>query len=223
MAEDTFIREVDEQMRQDRARELWQKYGRLVIGLAVAIVLSTAAFVSWRSYTDSIAAGFGDSFAEAIALSNEGKHDEAIAKLQKIGEEGSGQYPALAELRIAGELAGSGDKKGAMARFDTIAADRAFNQVFRDMAKLRAGLLAVDLEDYSSVEARLTTLAAAGGAFRHSAREALGIAALKAGNDQKALEWFQSIVEDAAAAGGARNRAQTMLDLLAGKGIKSQG
>jgi hypothetical protein len=223
MAEDTFIREVDEQMRQDRARELWSKYGKIIIALAVAIVLATAGTVAWRSYNDSVAAGFGDSFADAIALSNDGKHDEAIAKLQEIAGAGSGQYPALAELRIAGELAGSGDKKGAMARFDTIAADSDFNQVFRDLAKLRAGLLAVDLEDYSSVEARLTTLAAAGGAYRHSAREALGIAALKAGNDQKALEWFKSIVDDVNSVAGVRQRAQTMLNLLAGKGVVSQG
>jgi len=223
MAEDTFIREVDEQMRQDRARELWSKYGKVVIALAVAVVLATAGMVSWRSYNQSVAAGFGDRFADAIVLSNEGKHDEAIAKLQEIAADGSGQYPALAELRIAGEMAGSGDTKGAMARFDVIAADSGFDQAFRDLAKLRAGLLAVDLEDYSSVEARLTTLAAAGGAYRHSAREALGIAALKAGNDQKALEWFQSIVDDANSVSGVRQRAQTMLNLLAGKGVVSQG
>ena len=86
MAEDTFIREVDEQMRQDRARELWSKYGKIIIALAVAIVLATAGTVAWRSYNDSVAAGFGDGYADAIALSNDGKHEEAIRHAQRVCE-----------------------------------------------------------------------------------------------------------------------------------------
>jgi len=223
MAEDTFIREVDEQMRQDRAQALWSKYGRYIIALAVLIVLATAGMRAWQYFEETKAASFGDQYIDAIALSNDGKHDEAIKALEAIGAEGSGQYPALARMRIASEIAAKGDKAAALKEFDAIAADSSFSEVFREVAKLRAGILAVDLEDLSSLEARLNPLAVAGGAFRHSAREALGIAALKAGEDQKALEWFKAIEEDANAAAGVRSRATTMLNLLAGKGVKADG
>lgn len=223
MADDTFIREVDEQIRQDRAQELWSKYGKLIIAAAVLVVLATAAFTGWNYYKESQAAAQGDQYMEAIALSNEGKHDEAIAALEAIGSQGTGQYPALAKMRIASEMAASGDKQGAMAAFDEIAADSSFSPIFRQVATLRAGLLAVDLEDYTSVESRLSDLSAAGGAFRHSAREALGIAAMKAGDNQKALEWFSAITQDANATAGVRSRAQLMLNILAGKGVKADG
>ena len=223
MADDTFIREVDEQIRQDRASELWAKYGKYIIALAVLIVLATAALRTWQYFEESKAASFGDKYLDAVALSNDGKHDEAIAALEQIGETGSGQYPALARMRIASEIAARGNKDEAIKEFDAISSDGSFNEIFREVAKLRAGLLAVDVEDYASVEARLSTLAAAGAAFRHSAREALGISALKAGNDQKALEWFNSIEADAAAAPGVRSRASTMLNFLAGKGVKADG
>ena len=62
-------------------------------------------------------------------------------------------------------------------------------------------------------------MAAAGQPFRSLAREALGIAAMKAGDDRKALEWYKAIVDDTEAASGARGRATMMLDILAGKGV----
>lgn len=223
MADDTFEREVNEQIRQDRAQELWNKYGKYIIGLAVLIVAGTAALTGWNYYRETTAAGFGDRYMEALELSASGRQDEADALLNSLSQEGSGQYPALAEMRIAGELADRGDKAEALGRFDAIAADSSFNPVFRQIATLRAGLLAVDLEDFSSVENRLSALAEPGSAFRHSAREALAIAALKAGEDQKALAWLTRISEDAAAPNGVRARSGLLLDMLAGKGVTADG
>lgn len=219
MADDSFFREVDEQIRQDRARELWAKYGNYLIALAVLIVIATAAWRFWEYYTENQAAAFGDAYLEALALSEAGDHDAAIAELERISAEGSGQYPALARLRIAGEMAEKGDKKAAIAAFDAIAGDDDFREVFRDIARLRAGLLAVDLADYATVKTRLAPLAEAGGAFRHSAREALGIAAIKAGERDEAVEWLQAIVHDTGAVAGVRSRAEILLDHLAGQGV----
>ncbi len=223
MADDTFIREVDEQIRQDRAHELWAKYGRLIIAGAVLIVLATAAFTGWQYYQQNRSGAAGDNYIEAIDLSNEGKHDEALAALEKISSEGPGQYPALAQMRIASEQAAGGDKQAAMETFTRISGDAAFSPVLQEIARLRAGLLAVDLESFEQVESRLASLATAGGPFRHSAREALGIAALKVGQDQKALEYFSAVANDANAANGVRARVQLMLNLLAGKGVKAEG
>ncbi len=223
MAEDTFIREVDEQLRHDRAHEFWAKYRIFIIGAAVLVVLATAAIAAWEYYSSSQSAAMGDKYVDAIALSNAGQHEEAMKALETISAEGPAGYASLAKLRIAGESAAKGDKDAALKAFDAIAADSSAPEIFRNVATLRSGLLAVDLESYDAVEKRLSTLAAAGASFRHSAREALGISAMKAGNDQKAFEWFQAVSDDADASGGVRSRAQLMLKILAGKGITSKG
>ena len=44
MSDDSFIREVDEELRSDRVQEFWNKYGKLVIGVAVAIVVVTGGY-----------------------------------------------------------------------------------------------------------------------------------------------------------------------------------
>ena len=221
--DDTFIREVDEQMRQDRAQELWSKYGNFVIAGAVAIVLATAGYRAWEYYTDKQLAGYGDRFMSAIELSGQGQHDEAVSALEALAADGGGSYPKLARLRIAAERAASGDKAEALKAYDAVAGDGSALPVLREIARLQAGLLAVDLEGFSEVENRLSDLAAAGNPLRHSAREALAVAALKAGEDQKALEWLTRIVEDSEAAGGVQNRARLLLDHLAGKGVTAEG
>jgi hypothetical protein len=61
-------------------------------------------------------------------------------------------------------------------------------------------------------------MATPGHALRHSAREALGLAAYKAGDMAKAKEWFQQIAGDAQTPRNIANRAQIMLDTIAATG-----
>ena len=220
---DTFIREVDEQMRQDRAHELWSKYGKFIIAGAVAVVLATAGYRAWEYYTEQQLAGYGDRFMSAIELSGQGQHEEAVKALEELAADGGGRYPELARLRIAGEMAARGDKAEALKAYDAIAGDGAALPALREVARLQAGLLAVDLEEFAAVESRLSSLAAPGNPLRHSAREALAVSAMKAGEDQTALDWLNRIVEDSEAAGGVQNRARLLLDYLAGKGVKAAG
>jgi hypothetical protein len=68
-------------------------------------------------------------------------------------------------------------------------------------------------------------MAVPGNAFRHSAREALGLAAYKAGNMPQARQWFQAIADDAQSPRNVANRAQMMLDNItaSGKAPAAQG
>ena len=52
MSDDSFIREVNEELRQDQAKALWDRYGPAFIVLAVLVVLGTAAFVGWQYWTE---------------------------------------------------------------------------------------------------------------------------------------------------------------------------
>lgn len=222
MSDDSFIREVDEELRSDKAQQFWDRYKYFVIAGAVAIVAITAGYRGWDYYTKSIAAASGDRFMAAVDLSNDGKHDDAIKKLEELAIDGSGQYPALAKLRIASEFATRGDEKLAIESYDKVASDGSINPSMKIIAQLRAGLLAVDNNDLADVIKRLQPLAGPGLPFRHLAREGLGLANYKAGKMEKAVEWFDAIVSDAESDTNIRGRANIMLDLLAGQGIKKE-
>ncbi|MEM9330097.1 MAG: tetratricopeptide repeat protein [Pseudomonadota bacterium] len=222
MSDDSFIREVDEELRSDQFKGFWAKYKWFIIGAAVAIVLATGGYRAWDYYTLQAAGESGDRFIEAIERSNEGKHEEAIAILEQLGKDGVGEYPALANIRLAAELAKQGNIDDAIEAFDQIAGDSGFNETLRNVARLRAGLLLVDHGSYEEVTERLQTMANTGQPFRHSSREGLGLSAWKHNKLEDAHRWFTAISQDIEAPGGIRSRATIMLELLAGKGITGQ-
>jgi hypothetical protein len=221
MSDDSFIREVNEEIRQDRAKLLWDAYGPFVIGLALLVVIGTAAWVAWDYWTESRANQSGDRFSQALTLANDGKSDEALAALKALEEDGYGAYPVLARLRAATVLADKKDFAGAVAEFDAVAADTSIPVAIRDMARLRAAFVLVDNGAYADVAARVEPLTADGHALRHSAREALGLSAWKEGRAADALGLFDQVSADADAPRNVRERATLMSELIRGAGVAS--
>lgn len=221
MSDDSFIREVNEEIRQDQARALWDRYGPVALGAAVLVVLLTAGVVGYDYWSTSRANSSGDAFSQALALANEGKNDEALGALQALEAEGYGAYPLLARMRAATVLGAKGDFAGAVAGFDAVAADGSIPAAIRDMASLRAALLLVDNGTYAEVAARAEALTSDADPLRHSAREALGLSAWKEGRSSDALKLFEQIVADEAAPRNARQRATLMAELIRGSGTAS--
>ncbi|TIV14057.1 MAG: tetratricopeptide repeat protein, partial [Mesorhizobium sp.] len=141
MSDDSFIREVNEEIRREQAQALWDRFGPAILGIAILIVLGTAAVVGYRYWDESRANRSGDAFSAALKLANDGKNDEAIAALDQLEKDGYGAYPLLARMRAATVKADKGDVDGAVKDFDDVAADNAIPAGIRDIARLRAALL----------------------------------------------------------------------------------
>lgn len=221
MSDDSFIREVNEELRQDQAKALWDRYGPIAIGVAAAIILATAAWVAWDYWTTSKANKSGDEFLQALRLANDGKSDESLAALAALEKEGYGAYPLLARMRSATVLAEKGDFAGAVAGFDAVAADGSVPASIRDMARLRAALILVDNGTYADVAQRVEALTADTNPLRHSAREALGLSAWKEARAADALKLFEQVADDQTAPRNSRERATMMVELIRGSGDAS--
>jgi hypothetical protein len=221
MSDDSFIREVNEEIRQERARLIWERFGPIAIVIAILIVLGTAAFVAYEYWAERQASNSGDQFLQALTLANSGKSDDALAALKTLETDGYGAYPVLARMRAATVLADKGDFDGAVKAFDEVAADKAIPAVLRDMARLRAAYLLVDHGSYADVAKRAEDLTADTNPLRSSAREALGLAAWKEGKADDALKLFTQISSDDGAPRNARERATLMSELIRGSGAAS--
>ena len=218
MSDDSFIREVNEEMRRDQAHALWDRFGPALLALAVLVVVGTAAFVGYRYWDETRANRSGDAFSQALKLANEGKSDEALAALAELEKDGYGAYPLLARMRAATVKADKGDAAAAVKDFDEVAADTDIPAGLRDMARLRAALLLVDHGSFADVSSRVETLTADTNPLRHTAREALGLAAWKEGKATDALKLFDQIASDESAPRNARERATLMSELIRGSG-----
>ena len=221
MADDSFIREVNEEIRKEQAKALWDRYGVALIVVAALVVIGTAAYVGYRYWDEVRANRSGDAYSQALALADSGKNDEALTDFANLEKDGYGAYPLLARMRAATVKADKGDVDGAVKDFDAVAADNDIPSVLRDMARLRAALLLVDHGTFADVSNRVEALTSDTNPLRHSAREALGLAAWKAGKKADALKLFDQIAADEAAPRNARQRATMMAGLIRGSGTTS--
>lgn len=212
--DESFFREVSEDLRAERFKALWERFGAYMIALVVLIILGTVAKVGYDHWSASKAAASGDAYLAALQLADANKPDAALKALKDVEASAHGDYPALATLRAASIKANKGDTKGAIADFQKIGGDNGVPPAIRDAARIRAAYLLVDNGTYQQVEDAVKGLYDADNPFRSSAREALGLSAWKAGDTKTAQKWFELIAGDNAAPAGAARTANLMLDLL---------
>ena len=155
MSDDHFVREVDEEIRSDQFKSLWDRYGILLISVAVAIVLVTAAWRGYEYWTGNQASKSGDAFLAATQLAAKGDNDAALVALLELEKTGFGSYPVLARMRTATVEAAKGNVTKAVEQFDAVSNDASVDTAIREMARLRAGLLMVDNCNYQDVAARV--------------------------------------------------------------------
>jgi hypothetical protein len=210
-----IFREVDEEVRREQLKKLWDRYGNYVVAAAVLLVAAVAAWRAYMWWEAKKAAETGAAFEAATTLAEAGKRGEAEAAFAKIATDGTAGYRHLARMREAAELAQS-DAKAAIAAYDQITADRAIGPVLQDLAALRAAALLMDTGALAEVQRRLEPLAANDRTFRHTAREFLVLAAWRAGDTTAAKRWFDLIMTDAQTPAATRSRVEMLMALGSG-------
>jgi len=205
--------EVDEDVRRDQLKKLWDKYSIYFIALMVLIV---AAVGGWRGYQyleAKKAAEAGAAFEKAVELSEQGKHAEAETAFSDLAAKAPAGYRTLARLRAAAEAA-SRDPKAAAKLYDDISADRSVGGEWQDLARIRAAGLLVDSASYADMQQRLEASAAPKSTFRHTARELLALSAWRNNDTTAARKWLDAIAEDGETPPGLRSRAEALAALL---------
>ena len=214
-----FIREVEEEYRRDKAIEFWKRYQNWIIAFAILIVAAAGGWRFYQSQQKAAAEAAGARFETAVQLAREGKPQDAEQAFLEIARTGPRGYAVLARFRAAAEIA-KRNRAEAVTIYDALAIDPGVTPVMQNVARLRSALLLVDTADDAEMKKRIEPLAAPASAFRHSARELLGLAALKANDFEAAGRWFDMIVADPQAPQSLRERAGTMLGLVAAGPLK---
>lgn len=213
---DNIFHEVDEEVRREKLRQFWDRYGLYLIAAAVLFVLAVGSWRGYEYWQNRKAAESGSAFEAAIALSDEGKAEEAEKAFAEIAKDGTAGYRALARFRAAAALA-QRDPAAAVREYDDMTrAD--IGPTMQDLAALRAGFLEVDRVPFAEVRRRLDPLAEPGRPFRHTARELLAFAAWKAGDAQSARRYVDMVANDAETPQATRARVDVLSALLAADG-----
>ena len=205
--------EVDEDVRRDQLKKLWDQYSIYIVAGALLII---AAVGGWRGYQyleANKAAEAGAAFDKAMELSEQNKHAEAETAFTDLAARAPSGYRMLARLRAAAELA-QRDPQAAVKLYDDMATDRSIGAPEQDLAKVRAAALLLETSSYPSMLQRLEPATAPGATFRHTARELLALSAWRANDTSAARQWLDMIANDGDTPPSLRSRAEALQALL---------
>ena len=206
---DAFFREVDEDLRHDRMTALWKRYGILVIAAAVALVAGTAGWVLWGYLDDARRERDALAFDRAL---QEGRGQPVVAaeELMAVGDDARTGYALVARLTAAQVLAANGDPETALGMLDAVANDRTTPDLYRDLARILAIAARADTLAPDTVLTELRPYTATS-PWRHTARELVAAAQLRAGDQSGAVATLRDILDDDATPQYMRVRVRELL------------
>jgi len=214
-----IFHEVDEEVRRDQLKRLWERYSIFIVGAAILIVAGIGGWRGYEYYIAQKAAVAGAAFENAVTLSEQGKYAEADAAFAKIAAEAPAGYQVLSRLRAAAALA-QVKPADAVKAYDAISADRSVGQEMQDLASVRAGILLVDTANLADLRTRLDPVAEPSRTFRHTAREILALSAWRNHDAAAAKRYIDMIAGDAETPPGARARIDVLSALIASSDVK---
>jgi hypothetical protein len=205
--------EVDEEVRRDQLKKLWDRYSIYIIAGALLIIAGVGGWRGYQYLEAQKAAEAGAAFDRAVDLSDANKHAEAEAAFNELATKAPSGYRTLARMRAAGEVA-SRDRQAAAKMFDGIAADRSVGTEQQNLAKVRAAEMLLDTASYPDMLARLEPSTTPEATYRHTARELLALSAWRANDMAAARKWLDLIGNDGETPPSMRSRAEAMQALL---------
>jgi hypothetical protein len=211
---ETFYREVDEELRRDQLIGYWQRYGKLAIAGIVLFIAAIGGVIWWMNQRELKAGERGETLISAFDDISASNRAAAQAKLDALAKSGVEGYRAASLLAQADMASDAGQTAKAAALFAQVANDGSLAQPYRDAATVRMTALQFDTLPPQQVIARLKPLAVAGAPWFGSAGEMVASAYVKLNRPQDAGQLFAAIAKDRKVPDSIRSRALQMAGSL---------
>jgi hypothetical protein len=204
---ETFLREVDENLRRDRARDFAKKYATWFVAAVILFLAATGGWIYWQYYQRQQSEREVEQLAELYKNIGTGNLTGAPQKLDALSKSEQPAVRASALFTRAAVAIEQNDTKLATAKFREAAEDGDLPKPYRDAALIRQTALEFDTLKPEDVIARLQPLAKPGEPWFGSAGEMTALAMIKQGNKAEAGRLYAAIVKDETIPDSMRARA----------------
>ena len=210
-----FIREVDEELKEEKAAKLWKKVGPYVISFAVGIVLFTSGIVGWNNYTEMSRQQLGDDFSAAVELIKDDDFDSALIALEEITDKSSDGYVTMAKMKQASILIDKKEIEEGLNIYSDLE-KTAVDQSFKDMSTILFVINALDYKSPDLLLEKIERLTNNNNSWAFSALELKAYIYVKKGEINSAKQIFQQILDKKSAPSTLAGRARDMVEYLDG-------
>ena len=211
---ETFLREVDEELRRDQMNRFVRRYGWAILGAFLLVMGAVGGWIWWQGHQQEEVGKHGETLVSALDSLEAGNRNAASPKLAELENSNIAGYRAAALFARANSETAAGNAPAAIATLRAIAANEELDEVYRQAALLRQTQLEFDSLPPQQVVQRLRPLAAPGSPWLGSAGEMLGVAYLKMHRPDLAGPVFAAIGRDEHVPDSIRTRAVQMAGSL---------
>ncbi|MBT6927068.1 MAG: hypothetical protein HN984_12725 [Marinovum sp.] len=208
---DSFIDEVNEEVRRDRIFNLFRRYGWIAVA-AVLLLVGGAAWNEWRaSQEQAQAEAMGDAIVAALNLETASARAAALQEIEVT------QASAIVQLLSAAQLASDDRGDEAVAQLTAVHSNEALPLIYRQIAEFKSLVIA---DAGQSVETRrngFESLISSGSALRVLSEEQLALLDIGANDVGGALVRLQRLLEDSEITPGVRRRVTQLITALGAK------
>ena len=204
---ESFVREVDENLRRDQLRDMAKSHGKWVIAAIILLLVAVGGYLFWQDRQKQQVAEQTEVLSGAIDKIGEGNIKGASADLAPLSSASNDVVRASSELASAALALRQNDRKTALDIYKRIAADDRMPQPYRDLATVRGTMIEYDQMKPDAIIARLSPLAQPGKPFFGSAGEMVALATLARGDRNGAGQMFARIAGDRQVPDSIRSRA----------------
>ena len=204
---ETFVREVDENLRRDQLRDFTRKYASWIVAAVVLFLAAVGGYLYWQNSQHAQASTDSETVSAALDKVASGNLKGAQAELTPLSSSSNDVTRASALLGRAAIALRQNDRKSAAALYQQVEADSGLPQPFRDLATVRRTMTEYDDLKPDEIIRRLAPLSQPGNPFFGSAGEMTGLAMLTKGDRNGAGQLFAKIAADKQVPESIRGRA----------------
>jgi hypothetical protein len=211
---ETFYREVDEELRREQAVQTWQRYRWHILAGFVLLIGAIGGGLWWQNQRQAQAGAQGEALVSALEGMEKGSWQAAGREIGPLEQSGSPGIRAAALFSRADVLVESGNVAGAAQVLRRIAADENLPEPYRNAALVRQTALEFDRLQPRQIIERLRPLVRRGGAWFGSAGELTAHAHLRDQRPDLAARVFAALARDETVPQSIRSRAVQMAGAL---------
>jgi hypothetical protein len=204
---ETFLREVDENLRRDQLRDFFKGYGNWLIAAVVLFLAAAGGLIWWRQHEVQRSEVQVEQFAAVYKDIASGNTTQVPQQLDRLSDGGSKAIRASAMFARAAVALQQGDTRTAIATYKSAADDSGLPRPYRDAALIRQTALEFDQLQPQALITRLEPLTKPGEPWFGSAGEMTALALAKQGKRQEAGQLFATIAKDNTVPSSIRERA----------------
>jgi hypothetical protein len=211
---ETFVREVDENLRRDQLQNFFKAYGNWLIVAVVLFLAASGGFIWWKQHQVKQSETQVEKLAQIYKDIGSGSTGQSPQQLDELSKNGSKAVRASALFARAALALQQNDVKLATGTYKAIAGDSSLPDPYRHAALIRQTALEFDQLKPEEVIARLEPLTKPGEPWFGSAGEMTALAMVKQGRKQEAGQLFAAIAKDQTAPEAIRGRATQLASSL---------